>query len=65
MKVIFETDDQMEIKRIAKSLDMACFIFELKNNAFRKFESEEADAIFDEISKLLAQFKIDIEDLID
>lgn len=64
MKVTFETDDPMEIKRIAKSLDMACFIFELQNNAFRKFESEEADAIFDEISKLLAQFNIDIEDLI-
>jgi hypothetical protein len=38
MKITFETEDENEAKTILKANDMACFIFELKNNLWRQFK---------------------------
>jgi hypothetical protein len=37
MKYTFETEDEKEAKTLLKASDMACFIFELKNNLWRQF----------------------------
>lgn len=43
MKITIESDDATEIKRIAKSLDMASFIFQLKHNAWWSFKNTDYD----------------------
>jgi len=37
MKATFKSNDEKEINRIVKSLDMACFIFQLTNNTKKSF----------------------------
>lgn len=63
MKVTFVSDDPMEIKRMAKSLDMAIALFEIVNNAHR--HKETLDDYKEEIHKILEEQNIDIDDLID
>ena len=67
MIALFKSVDPMEIKRLGKANDMACFIFELSHNMERKFRDSEVDhsEVFEEINRLLAEFSIDINDLID
>ncbi len=67
MKVIFQSSDQFEINRIVKSLDMACFIFELKNNAWREYENSDIDytTIWDKINSLLDEYGINTNDLVE
>lgn len=67
MKITIESDDVTEIKRIAKSHDMACFIFQLKHNAWRSFKNTDYDyqIAWNRINELLEEYKIDIDDLID
>ena len=67
MDAEFKTSDQKEQLRIIKSLDMACFIFELKNNAWRGFENNGYDyePAWEKINELLDYHKIDIDELID
>lgn len=67
MKAKFITKDEKEIKRIAKSTDMAIFIFELKNNLWRQFKHTDYDyhIAWDKINELLDEFDININELID
>ena len=65
MKVVFETEDPQEARRLAKAMDMASFIWELKHNAWRKFKHTDYDyeKAWDAINELLEEFHIDIDDL--
>ena len=62
-----ETTDQYEIKRIAKSLDMALFIWELVHNGWREFKHTDYDyrPAWDKIHQLLEEHNINIDDLIE
>ncbi len=66
MKYTFETEDVNEAKAILKASDMACFIFELKNNLWRQFKHTDYEyapykkAVID----LLDEFGLlDLEDM--
>lgn len=63
MKVTFVSDDPMEIKRMAKSLDMAIALFEIVNNAHR--HKETLDDYKEEIHKILEEQGINIDELIE
>lgn len=65
MKVIIESEDISEIKRIVKSNDMAGFIFELVHNGWREFKDTDYDynTAWTKINKLLLEYNIDIDDL--
>lgn len=67
MKATFETDDPMEIKRLAKSTDMAMFIWELVHNGWRDFKHTEYDhtPAWEKIHALLAEHNINIDDIIE
>ena len=67
MKTIFEVEDHKETLRILKSLDMACFIFELTKNLHRRYENEEEthSEVFQDINDLLYDHNINIDELID
>jgi len=65
MKATFQSEDEQEIKRLAKSNDMAMFIFELVNNGWREFDGTRYNykPAWNKINQLLAQYKINIDDL--
>jgi hypothetical protein len=65
MKVIFETDDITEVKRLSKANDMANFIWELVHNGWRDFKHTDYDyeKAWDKINELLIKFGIDVNDL--
>ena len=65
MKATFESDDPMEIKRLAKADDMATFIWELVHNGWRDFKHTDYDyqPAWDKINELLETYRIDIDDL--
>jgi len=67
MKATFETEDPKEIKRIAKSTDMALFIFHLVHHAWREFKQEGYDyhPAWNKIHELLDEYDININELID
>jgi hypothetical protein len=67
MKAIFESDDQTEIKRLAKSNDMALFIWELVHNGWREFKDTDHDykKVWNKIHVLLRTYNIDIDDLME
>lgn len=67
MKITFETDDEMEAKRLLKSSDMACFIFELVNNGWRDFKHTDYDyqKAWGKINELLEEHNININELIE
>ena len=60
MKAIFETDDPIEILKLAKSNDMASFIFELVNNGWRDFKHTDYDyqPAWDKINELIERFEL-------
>lgn len=66
MKVIFETEDEIEAKRLAKSNDMAMFIWQLVHNGWRDFKHTDYDyhKAWDKIKELLEEHNINIDDLI-
>lgn len=68
MKIICESTDPQEIKRVAKSLDMACFIFEIVNNSFRSYRRTGKSLDYDKVKEILhnelANYNIDIDDLL-
>jgi hypothetical protein len=66
MKAIFTSEDPVEIRRIAKSDDMANFIWELVVNGWREFKYTDYDyePAWKKIRDLLEEHRIDIEDLI-
>jgi hypothetical protein len=63
MKVTFESEDTKEINRLAKSLDMALALFEIKYNLFRKIEHNTE--IAEEIYEILEDNGINLNDLIE
>lgn len=65
MKATFESDHETEIKRLAKSSDMAMFIWELVHNGWREFKETdyEYEKAWGKINELLIQYNIDIDDL--
>ena len=67
MKTIIESEDTQETKRLLKSFDMACFIFELVHNGWREFKNTDYDynPAWDKINELLEKHNIDIDELID
>lgn len=60
MKAKFTTKDQKEINRLSKSLDMACFIFELTQNT-----DYDEPIPWSRVNDLRDQFGINIDDLIE
>jgi len=66
MKAIFTSEDEIEIKRLAKSNDMANFIWELKHNAWREYKETdyEYEIAWEKINQLLQEYNIDIDDLV-
>lgn len=66
MKVMFETEDEIEAKRLAKSNDMAMFIWQLVHNGWRDFKHTDYDyhKAWDKIKELLEEHNINIDDLI-
>jgi len=69
MEFTVTTKDAMEAKRLAKSLDMASFIFELIYNTRKDLSYVEHDdyeeAVWDRIHQMLEEYSIDINDLIE
>jgi len=66
MKATFKSKDPEEIKILAKSQDMAFFIWELVNNGWRDFEDTDYDyhKAWDKINELLKEYDININELI-
>jgi len=66
MKVTFESEDDVEAKRMAKSGDLAMFVWELVHNGWRDFKHTDYDyqPSWDKIHELLDEYNIDIDDLI-
>lgn len=67
MEATFSSSDSREINRLAKSTDIALFIFELVNNGWRDFKHTDYDYVpaWNKIHELLIEHNINIEDLID
>ena len=67
MKAKFTSEDPKEILRLTKSLDMACFIWELVHNGWREFKHTNYDyeRAWDKINRLLEEYNIDIDELMD
>lgn len=66
MEATFRTDEPLEIKRLAKSTDMASFIWELVHNGWREFKDTDYDyeKAWAKIHSLLEEYNIIINDLI-
>lgn len=67
MKGIFESDDPIEIKRLAKSTDMALCLWEIVNNGWREFKHTDYDykKSWCKINDIISKHNIDIDDLIE
>ncbi len=67
MKVTFESDDQTEIKRLAKSTDMALCLWEIIHNGWREFKHSDYDyeKAWDKIGNIISKHNIDIDDLVE
>jgi len=65
MKAVFTSEDPVEIKRIAKSDDMANFIWELVVNGWRDFKHTDYDyrPAWEKINKLLEEYYINVDEL--
>jgi len=67
MKVIFETEDLQEAKRLVKSRDMAFALWEIVHNGWRKFKDTDYDyeKAWDVIRDILEDHNINVDDLDD
>lgn len=67
MKATFESDDQTEIKRMAKSTDMALCLWEIVHNGWRDFKHSDYDyeKAWDKIRDIISRYDIVIDDLIE
>ena len=69
IKYNLETNDEMTMKRVMKSTDMASFIWELQHNFWRKWKHDETDFNLDTyreaLGDLLDAHNINIDELID
>ena len=60
MKATFESEDSIEIARLAKANDMANCLFELKHNAWREFKHTDYDysPAWEKILSVLDEYRI-------
>ena len=67
MKVEFKSNDPTEIKRLAKSTDMAACLFEIVHNGWREFKHTDYDyqKAWDKIIDIISEHNIDVDDLIE
>lgn len=67
MEATFRSNDPLEIKRIAKSTDLALCLWEILHNGWRQFEYTDYDykMAWDKIKDIVAEYKIDVDDLIE
>lgn len=67
MKTIFESDDPKEIKRLAKSEDMAMCLWEIVHNGWREFKHTDYDyeRAWGKIREIISEHNIDVDDLIE
>ena len=65
MEVTIKAESDVEALRILKSLDMAFFIFDLKQLLFKHSEKEDIEDIAQSIQELLEKHDIDIYKLIE
>jgi hypothetical protein len=67
MKVTFESEDPLEIKRLAKADDMAMCLWELVHNGWREFKHTdyEWEKSWNKIHETLERFNIDVDDLME
>lgn len=67
MKATFKTDNETEIKRLAKSTDMALCLWEIVHNGWREFKHTDYDyeKAWDKIREIIYEHNIDIDDLIE
>lgn len=66
MKATFKSNDLMEIKRLAKSQDMAMCLWEIVHNGWREFKDTDVDyqIVWEKIDKIMKENNVDINDLI-
>ncbi len=67
MKASFKTNDETEIKRLAKSTDMALCLWEIVHNGWREFKHTDYDdqKAWDKIIDIISEHNIDVDDLIE
>lgn len=67
MKVKFKSNDPTEIKRLAKSADMAVCLWEIVHNGWREFKHTDYDyeKAWDKIRDIIYEHNIDVDDLIE
>ena len=67
MKATFESDDENEIKRLAKASDMAACLWEIVHNGWRDFKHTDYDyeKAWNKIKDIMSEHNVDIDDLID
>jgi hypothetical protein len=67
MKVTFESDNETEIKRLAKSTDMALCLWEIVHNGWREFKGSDYDyeKAWGKIRDIISEHNIDVDDLIE
>ena len=66
MVATFRSDEPTEIKRLAKSTDMALCLWEIVHNGWRDFKHTNYDyqKAWDKIHDILSEHNIDVDDLI-
>jgi hypothetical protein len=67
MNVEFKSNDPTEIKRLAKSQDMAMCLWEIVHNGWREFKDTDVDyqRVWEKIDEIMAENNINIDDLIE
>ena len=67
MKAVFESDEPTEIKRLAKSTDMAMCLWEIVHNGWREFANTDYayEMAWDKIREIISEHNIDVDDLIE
>lgn len=66
--ITIEPEDDLEVKRIAKAFDMACCLFDLKNNMWRKWKysdtSPTGEEVLEEMNRIIDEHNINVDDLV-
>jgi hypothetical protein len=67
MKAVFESDEPTEIKRLAKSTDMAKCLWQIVHNGWREFKHTDYayEKAWDKIREIISEHNIDVDDLIE
>lgn len=66
--ITIEPEDNFEVKRITKALDMACCLFELRYNLWRKWKYSDVlptgEEVLKEVYKIIEEHSINVDDLV-